>query len=79
MPNATFVAPVKPLPVMVTMVPPSVVPVGGEIPVTLGTGALWLVEALRLVELPIEVEHPAITTVNAATSANGPHACHDLV
>ena len=37
-PNATAVVPVKPVPVMVTEVPPAVVPDAGEIPVTVGIG-----------------------------------------
>jgi hypothetical protein len=39
LPNETPVAPVKPLPVMVTLVPPAVLPELGEIPVTAGAGA----------------------------------------
>jgi hypothetical protein len=38
-PKLTAVAPVKLVPVMVTLVPPAVVPVLGEIPVTVGTEA----------------------------------------
>ena len=37
LPNITAVAPVKPLPVMVTLVPPAVGPDDGEIPATAGT------------------------------------------
>ena len=36
-PKSTLVAPVKPVPVMVTVVPPAVVPEVGEIEVTAGT------------------------------------------
>ena len=36
LPNFTEVAPVKPVPVMVTDVPPAVVPDTGEMPVTVG-------------------------------------------
>lgn len=38
-PNSTFVAPVKPLPVMVTLSPPAPVPLAGEIAVTCGSAA----------------------------------------
>ena len=37
-PNLTPVAPVKPVPVMVTVVPPAVVPEVGLMPVTVGVG-----------------------------------------
>ena len=37
-PNETLVAPVKPLPVMVTLVPPFVDPLVGLTPVTVGRG-----------------------------------------
>jgi hypothetical protein len=37
-PNATLVAPVKPVPVMVTVVPPAIGPELGEIDVTTGAG-----------------------------------------
>jgi hypothetical protein len=40
LPNITPVTPVKPLPEMVTDVPPAAVPVVGEMPVTVGTGAV---------------------------------------
>ena len=35
-PNFTLVAPVKPVPVMATLVPPAVVPLTGEMLVTVG-------------------------------------------
>ena len=38
-PKLTLVAPARPVPVIVTAVPPSVVPLAGEIPVTAGGGA----------------------------------------
>jgi hypothetical protein len=38
-PNLTAVAPVNPVPVTVTVVPPATGPAAGEIPVTVGTGA----------------------------------------
>jgi hypothetical protein len=38
-PNVTAVAPVNPVPVTVTVVPPATGPAAGEIPVTVGTGA----------------------------------------
>jgi hypothetical protein len=38
-PNLTAVAPVNPVPVTVTVVPPAAGPAAGEIPVTVGTGA----------------------------------------
>ena len=37
-PNLTAVAPVKPVPVIATLVPPVIRPLTGEIPVTVGTG-----------------------------------------
>lgn len=40
-PNVTEVAPVKEVPVIVTLVPPAVLPVNCEIPVTLG-GVLYV-------------------------------------
>jgi hypothetical protein len=39
LPNITLVTPVKPLPEIVTEVPPAVVPDVGEIPVTVGVVA----------------------------------------
>ena len=45
-PNLTTVAPVKPVPVIVTLVPPSVLPVAGVTEVTVGRAAvraaLWV-------------------------------------
>jgi hypothetical protein len=41
LPNLTAVAPVKSVPVIVTLVPPFVDPVFGEIPVTVG-GAIYV-------------------------------------
>jgi hypothetical protein len=38
-PNSMVVAPVNPVPVMVTVVPPANGPLAGEIPVIVGTGA----------------------------------------
>ena len=38
-PNFTLFAPVNPVPVTVTVVPPPTGPVAGEIPVTVGTAA----------------------------------------
>ena len=37
-PKLTAVAPVNPVPVTVTLVPPSIVPIDGEMPVTVGAG-----------------------------------------
>ena len=37
-PNSTVVAPVNPVPVTVTVVPPANGPLAGEMPVTIGTG-----------------------------------------
>ena len=37
-PNLTEVAPVKPVPLIVTVVPPATVPDVGDLPVTVGTG-----------------------------------------
>ena len=42
LPNATLVAPVNPLPVIVTVVPPAVVPDDGEIDVVVGAGGLYV-------------------------------------
>jgi hypothetical protein len=39
-PNETALAPVKPVPVIVTTVPPAVGPESGESPVTVGFGAM---------------------------------------
>ena len=39
-PNRTAVAPASPVPVMVTVVPPAVLPPGGDTPVTAGRGAV---------------------------------------
>ena len=39
-PNSTFVAPVKPLPLIVTVLPPATGPDDGTIPVITGFGAL---------------------------------------
>ena len=39
-PKTTLVAPVKPVPVMVTVVPPAGGPEVGETPVTVGAGAI---------------------------------------
>ena len=36
LPNITLVTPVKPVPVMVTLVPPATGPADGEMPVTVG-------------------------------------------
>jgi hypothetical protein len=41
-PNVTAVAPLKPLPVIVTSVPPDVGPVFGEADVTAGTGVVFV-------------------------------------
>jgi len=38
-PNFTLVAPVNPVPVTMTVVPPTTGPVAGEMPVTVGTAA----------------------------------------
>ena len=40
LPKLTAVAPVKPVPVIVTSAPPAVLPLAGEIPVTVGRGTL---------------------------------------
>ncbi len=40
MPNATALAPVKPVPVTVTVLPPALGPELGDTPVTAGTGRL---------------------------------------
>jgi hypothetical protein len=57
MPNITLVAPVKPLPLMVTLVPPAVLPVLVASEVTLGAAALltenW--SALQTSEVPLGV------------------------
>ncbi len=39
-PKRTAVAPASPVPVMVTVVPPAVPPLGGDTPVIAGTGAV---------------------------------------
>ena len=39
-PNRTAVAPASPVPVMVTVLPPAVLPLGGDTPVTAGRGAV---------------------------------------
>ena len=41
-PNVTAVAPVRLVPVMVTLVPPSVVPLAGVIDVTVGGGVTYV-------------------------------------
>ena len=56
-PNFTTVAPVKPVPVTVTVVPPAVDPEEGPTPVTVGTGGGAPAEALR--SAPTAVESPA--------------------
>jgi hypothetical protein len=43
-PNLTAVTPVKPLPVIATDVPPSVEPVAGAMPVTVGLIAVTLID-----------------------------------
>ena len=54
-PNLTPVAPVKPVPVMVTVVPPAVVPEVGLMPVTVGAGGGVPPEATRSTATPEEV------------------------
>src|ERR1700676_4126950 len=56
-PNFTVVAPVKPVPVTVTLVPPAVGPVFGLTPVTVGTGGGAPLEAFR--STPIDDSTPA--------------------
>jgi hypothetical protein len=46
-PNATLIAPVNPLPVITTVVPPAVGPIVGEIPVITG-GTAWYVHTSAL-------------------------------
>src|SRR5579863_33707 len=57
LPNFTALAPVKLVPVMVTMVPPAVEPEAGLRPVTVGGGGGAPVEALR--SMPRAEEVPA--------------------
>ena len=45
-PNDTADAPVNPLPLTVTVVPPATGPDGGEMPLTAGTGPPWSASAL---------------------------------
>ena len=49
-PNVTAVTPVKPLPVIATDVPPSVEPVAGAMPVTVGLMAVTLIDDDKGVE-----------------------------
>ncbi len=56
-PNFTTVAPVKPVPVTVTVVPPAVEPEVGLTPVTVGTGGGAPAEALS--SAPTAVDSPA--------------------
>ena len=64
-PNVTAVAPVNHVPVIVTTVPPDVVPYVGEIPVTVGSGTAyvnWLAAEFALVP-------PGVVTVTSTTPA----------
>lgn len=72
-PNVTLVAPVKPVPVMVTVVPPAVVPEVGATAVTAGAAAASRVEPLWCVDVDglVDGEQPAMTTASTATSASG--------
>jgi hypothetical protein len=81
LPKVTLVAPVKPVPVMVTVVPPAVGPDVGVIPVSVGTGVFaalvlgaWVVDVSAWGEL----EHPVITAAETATSSNGFRRPRDL-
>jgi len=56
-PKTTLVAPVKPVPVMVTVVPPDAGPEAGATPVTVGSGALqvkWSAAVSALVPTAVE-------------------------
>ncbi len=47
-PNLTAVAPVKPVPVTVTLVPPLVLPEDGEMPVTVGPVLVTVMDSVPL-------------------------------
>ena len=51
LPNSTAVAPLKPVPLMVTEVPPAVVPLAGLMPVTAGAGRMVYTAEPMLLEL----------------------------
>ena len=57
-PNLTDVAPVNPVPVTVTVVPPAAGPPVGEIPVTVGTGSYVNWSAAEVALVP-----PGVVTV----------------
>jgi hypothetical protein len=54
-PNMTAVAPVNPVPVMVTVVPPIAGPLVGEILVTVGTGTYVNVSSVTIALVPLGV------------------------
>src|ERR1700676_3839593 len=64
-PNFTTVAPVKPVPVTVTLVPPAVDPVLGETLVTVGTGGGAPFEAVRSTAAAVVVPAGAWVAVGA--------------
>ncbi len=79
-PKATLMARVKPVPVMVTVVPPAVVPEVGATAVTVGTGAVFWVEPRWCVDVEgrVDAAHPAVISALTATSASRPRARHRL-
>ena len=77
-PNATPVAPVNPVPVMVTFVPPVFTPVDGSTFDTWGVApAVVPVVVVVVVVVEVEVEVAAVVVLVAAVVlvlvANGPH------
>jgi hypothetical protein len=59
-PKATAVTPVKPVPVMVTLVPPDAGPFAGLMPVTIGAGSMGLFVSGKLSKFPVAMRYGAV-------------------
>ena len=74
-PNFTALAPVKPLPLTVTAVPPAAVPLAGEMPLTVGGGKSVNRSANEVPDVPLEV----VTVTSTVPLPAGLVAVHCVV